>query len=141
MIHAQTGIDTVLLDPVAVTDAATTATANLDCANADHVTIRCLFSAEENTNATASTLSLLHSDDTVVTNFATITADLTPDFTSAGEVRYDIDMLGKKRYLRLTYVAASTSGDITLGAVATLHRNDTDPQSTTEMGDDVVVIC
>lgn len=143
MIHSQNGIDTQLIDPVAMTNSATQ-TANLDCQNASYATIRIGFSAELNTNAVGPTISLLESDDTVVTNFATFNANFersAEDLTAAKEVRYEVDLRGRKRYLRLSVsTATATNDDVTVCAFGTLTRNKTDPGSTTDMGDDVVVI-
>ena len=141
MNEALRGIDTQLIDPVAMTNTATQ-TANLDCKGSGHASIRVLLSAELNTNAVGPTISLLESDDTVVTNFATIVADRTAeDITAAKEIRYEVDRKGRKRYLRLSVTTATATNDnVTVGAVGTLTRNQNDPDSTTAMGDDVVTI-
>lgn len=145
MIQSQRGIDTVMLSPQGITDGATV-TANLDCRGADYATLRLPFAAEESTHAADTTVSLLESDDTVVTNFATITADVALDLTNAKELRYEVDLLARKRYLRLSVTAGTvTGGNITCAAVATLSRNDESPGSTTEMQaagttDSVVVV-
>ena len=146
MNQAQAGVDTVLLAPVGQTDGSTR-TASLDTINsgltgrAGHITIRVLCNAEETTHAANSTLSLLHSDDTVVTNHVTMVADQSLDLTAAKEVRYELDARKLKRYLRLTCTAGTTTGgNITVAAVATMSRCEEGPESTTEMGDDTVVI-
>ena len=84
-VSAQKLIDTVLLRPQLVTDGATV-TANLDCAGAAWASVRVNLSTEETTHANASTVSLLESDDTVVTNFATITADQSVNLETGQEV-------------------------------------------------------
>ena len=66
--------DSVLVAPQAMTNSATV-TANLDTLGASYATIRIALASEINTNAIGPTLSLLSSDDTVVTNFATVVAD------------------------------------------------------------------
>lgn len=140
MNHAQSGIDTVLFNPTGITDGATS-TVNFDCRAADYASIRILFDPEETTHARDTTVSLLESDDTVVTNFATITANQSVDLTAAKEVRYEVDMRGRKRYLRLSITAGTGTGNnITFASVGTLTRNDLEPASTTAMGDDTVVI-
>jgi len=139
-VSAQKLIDTVLLRPQLVTDGATV-TANLDCAGAAWASVRVNLSTEETTHANASTVSLLESDDTVVTNFATITADQSVNLETGQEVRYEVDLLGRKRYLRLSYTAGTGTGnDITVGSIGSLSRNVVAPASTTAMGDDIVVI-
>lgn len=122
-IESQTGVDTVLISPQLITDAATV-TANLDCRDGAYASIRVNCSAEEGTNATNATLSVLESDDTVVTNFATVVANRSEDLTSAHEVRYEVDMKTRRRYLRLSVTAGTGTGsDATFGAVGTVWRN------------------
>lgn len=118
-----------------------TVTANLDCRGAGHATIRLLLSQELNTNAVGPTISLSESDDTVVTNFATVTADRSAeDLTAKKEVRYEIDLRKRKRYLRLSITTGTATNDnVAAAAVASLSRNQEDPDTTTEMGDDVVL--
>ncbi len=143
-IEAQKGIDTVLFASQTVTDGATI-TANLDTAGADWASIRVNIGAEETGSATATVLSLLESDDTVVTNFATITADLAPDAETAHEVRYEVDCRGaRKRYLRLSWTAGTETGSNQLiSAVGTLSRNPAAPATVAAMNsssDDTVVV-
>ncbi len=140
MLDARMGVDTVLVAPGAVATSAT-ATARLDCAGAQHASIRIMFGAELNTNAVGPTINLLHCDTTVVTSFVTIVAAReAEDLTAAKEVRYEVDLRGKKRYLRLTVAPGTATNDtITMAAIATLSRNPEEPGSTTDMGDDVVV--
>jgi|TARA_Y100000310_G_C20655890_1_gene801945 hypothetical protein len=140
VIHAQEMVDTVLLAPQGITDGATV-TVNYDTRGAKYATIRLNFASEETTHATDSTVSVLESDDTVVTNFATIVADQATDLVAAKELRYEIDLKGRKRYLRLSVSAGTTTGgNITVGSIGSLSRNDIAPVSTTAMGDDTVVI-
>ena len=120
-IEAQTGVDTVLITPQSVTDGATV-TANLDCRDGAYASIRVNCSAEEGTNATNASLSVLESDDTVVTNFATVVANRSEDLTTAHEVRCEVDMKTRKRYLRLS-VTSGTGSNATFGAIGTVWRN------------------
>lgn len=140
MNEAKAGKDTVLLSPHAMTNSATV-TANLDCKGAGHATLRLLFAAELNTNAVGPTLSVLDSNDTVVSNFATVTANRTnEDLTAAKEVRYEIDLRKRKRYLRLSVTTGTATNDnVTVACIATLTRNQEDPNTDAEMGDDSVV--
>jgi hypothetical protein len=123
MISERLVTDSLLLAPQAMTNSATV-TANFDTLGASYATIRVAFAAEVNTNAVGPTLSLLQSDDTVATNFATVVANRTnEDLTSAKEVTYGIDMRGKKRYLRLSVTTATTTNDnVTVSAIGTLSR-------------------
>lgn len=140
MIHSQEGIDEVMLAPQGITDGATV-TANLDTRGYDYAVIRLLMSAEEGTDATNSTISLLQDDTTVVTSFSTLVANISQDNTAAAEQRYEVDLLGKERYLRLSFTAGTqTASNITVAAIATKFRNDTSPASATAMGDDNVTV-
>lgn len=140
MIPALNETDTLLF-AAAVTNNATQ-TANLDTRGADWATIRLNFNAEVNTNAVGPTIALSESDDTVVTNFATITANRTnEDLTSARAVRYDVDLRNRKRYLRLAVTAATATNDhIVVSAVATLSRKDKTPEAHTELSTVAVVV-
>ena len=131
MVNALNETDVLMIAPVAKTNSTTT-TANLDTKGADWATIRISFAAELNTNAVGPTISLLESDDTVATNFATIVANRTnEDLTAAREVRYDVDCRARKRYLRLSVtVPTATNDNITFGAVATLSRLEQTPSNT-----------
>jgi hypothetical protein len=115
--------DSVLIAPQAMTNSATV-TANLDTLGASYATIRIALASEINTNAVGPTLSLLESDDTVATNFATVVADRSSeDITDAASVSYGVDLRGRKRYLRVSCTTATaTNDDVTVSAVATLSR-------------------
>jgi hypothetical protein len=115
--------DAVLIAPQAMTNSATV-TANLDTLGASYATIRIALASEINTNAEGPTLSLLESDDTVVTNFATVVADRTDEsMVDAASVSYGVDLRGRKRYLRLSITTAGdTNDDATVSAVSTLGR-------------------
>lgn len=127
-VHEQMGINSILIAPQAMTNSATV-TANLDTIGSDYATIRIALASEVNTNAVGPTLSLLESDDTVVTNFATVVADRTAeDITGAVSVDYAVDLRGKKRYLRLTVSTdTTTNDDVTVAAIATLSRKGIQP--------------
>lgn len=133
--------DSLVIAPRAMTNSATV-TANLDTLGADYATIRVALASEINTNAVGPTLSLLESDDTVVTNFATVTANRTAeDITSAKEVTYGVDLRGRKRYLRLSVsTATSTNDNVTVAAIGTLSRMKEQPAGTTDAGDVVVYV-
>ena len=123
----------VMLASQLVTDGATV-TANLDCRGADYARIIVNLGAEETTNATTVTLSLLESDDTVVTNFATVTANATPGLENAHQRVYHVDMRNRKRYLRLSFTAGTGTGsNAYVGAVADLYLQDEAPASTSDM--------
>ena len=140
-MQERTVTDSLLIAPQAMTNSATV-TANVDTAGAAYATIRVPLASEINTNAIGPTLSLLESDDTVVTNFATVTADRSAeDITAAKAVTYGVDLRGRKRYLRLSVTTETTTNDnVTLAAVATLSRKTEGPAGTTGAGDVVVYV-
>lgn len=141
MLRERDRTDSLLIAPQAMTNTATV-TANLDCLGADYATIVIALASEINTNAVGPTLSLLASDDTVVTNFATVTADRTAeDITAAKQVTYGVDLRGQKRYLRLSVTTATATNDnVTVSAIASLSRKDIGPSGTTGAGDVVVYV-
>lgn len=134
----------VLIAPVAKTNTAT-ASASLDTVTsrgkANYARITLVFASEINTNAVGPTISLLHSDDTVVTNHATMVANRTAeDITTAKSVCYHVDLRGKKRYLRLTVTTATaTNDDITVAASYDLFLGQ-EAASTTDMADAAVIV-
>lgn len=130
----------LILAPQAVSNGATV-TANIDTqglggrldAKAEHVTLIVNTAAEVNTNGVSPTVSLKESDDTVVTNFATITADINPDCTAAGSIRYEVPLNGRKRYLRLSIgVPTATNDNQTVSANALIKVKE-EPANTTDM--------
>lgn len=122
-VHELMGKEELVLAPQAMTNSATV-TANIDCIGADYATIRIALASEVNTNAIGPVLSLLTSDDTVVTNFATVVADRNAeDITAAKEVSYAVEMRAQKRYLRLSVTTGvTTNDDVIVSAVATTSR-------------------
>lgn len=134
MRHASANKEEFMVAPQSMTNSATV-TANLDTRGFDYATIRIGFASEINTNAVGPTISVLESDDTVVTNFATITADRTAEtITAAKGVLYHVDMRGRKRYLRLSVTTATATNDnVTFAAIASLSRAEEPPENTTEM--------
>ncbi len=140
MIKERLVNDSILIAPKAQTNTATT-TANLDTVGAAYATIRVAFASELNTNAVGPTLVLSHSDDTVVTNFATLDTQTAIDLTAAKEVFYGVDLKGKKRYLRLAVTTATATHDnVTFSAIATLSDLENAPNGTTSVADTTVFI-
>jgi len=148
MIHPQKGIDTVLMAPTVAAATSNAKTASWDLVQVDgrasYAEIRMAFGAELNTNAVGPTISLLECDTTVVTSHATFDSNFersTEDLTAAKEIRYLVDCTSRKRYLRLTVTPGTTTNDVVqVAAIGTLTRTGVGPGSTTDMGDDVVVI-
>ena len=146
MLHAQDIRDVLVLAPQAMTNSAT-ATANLDRMDssgrmADYATITIGLASEINTNAVGPLLSVLDSDTTDSTNFATITADRTAEaIVTAKIVEYHIDCRARKRYLRLSVSTDTTTNDnVTVCAVGKLSRLRTSPASTSDIADAVVIL-
>lgn len=132
--------DSLMVSPVAKTSSTTT-TANLDTIGAGYATIRVAFASAINTNAVGPTLVLSHSDDTVVTNFATLDTQTATSIATAKAIHYGIDLRGKKRYLRLaTTTATATNDNITFSAVATLSYLENAPNGTTSVSDVAVFV-
>ena len=142
-VQSQKGIDTILWNWTEVTDGATI-TANLDCSSAAYATVRIFFGAEEGGSATATVLSLLVSEDTVVTNFTTVTTNLAPDLQTTHMVRYEVDCKVRGRYLRLSFTAGTGTGSNQSSlAIATLYRHTRAPSGAAELSestDDTVVV-
>ena len=140
MIKERLVNDSLLIAPKAQTNSATT-TANLDTVGAGYATIRVALASELNTNAVGPTLVLSQSDDTVVTNFATLDTQTAVDLTAAREMHYGIDLRGKKRYLRLAVTTATATNDnVTFSAIATLSDLNDAPNGTTSVADTVVFV-
>lgn len=121
----------VMLPTQALTDGATV-TANVDCLGASYVVLQVNVSSEEGTDATNATLSVLASDDTNVSNFATVATNLSLDLLTAKNNTY----CGKppKRYMRVAYTAGTGTGsNSSVGAVAQLLRLSEGPSNTTDM--------
>jgi hypothetical protein len=140
MIRERLVNDSLLISPRSQTNTQTN-TANLDTKGASYATIRVAFASELNTNAVGPTLVLSHSDDTVVTNFATLDTQTGVDLTAAHEVHYGVDLRGKKRYLRLAVTTATATNDnVTFAAVATLSDLENSPNGTTSVADTTVFV-
>jgi len=132
-IHATKGQEKLVIGPTAMTNSATQS-ASIDTVGADWATIRLGLKIELNTNAVGPTISLLESDDTVVTNHATIVANRVEDLTIGHAVIYQIDLRGRKRFLRLTVTTATaTNDDVTVCAFDTLTRLGEAPSNTSDM--------
>src|SRR5262245_58852765 len=123
MIHTQAKTLHLLLASASQTNSATR-TANLDCAGAGYAEIVMNFAIAINTNAVGTTISLLESDDTTATNFATFNADFessTHVITNNTVKAFQLDLRKRKRYLRLSVTTKGTTNDnVTMGAHAFL---------------------
>ncbi len=147
MIQSQRGIDNVVISPASVTNGATSAV-NIDCINADYATIRvALGNIAQATIASAdgATIKLTELEDTNPSNATTFVADRT-GIKFAREVRYEVDLKARKRYLRLSVIPGTsgvTNEPVIASAIVTLGRNTQEPASTSAMvsgTNDAVVI-
>jgi len=145
MRQGQRAIDKVLLAPASIS-AGGTASATVDIQGYAFATLRINFAAEVNTSAVNPTVSVLLSDTTDATNYATVSANRAEDLVASKELRYDIDNKSGKRYLKLSVTAGThTTNDLVThgGAIVSLFGGDAEPASTTGMvgsTNDVVVI-
>ena len=134
---------TVMLVPATVTHGAT-ATANLDCLDAGSAEILVTLAALAGAGTAPSSIKIFESNDTVVTNFAELTA-LSTGAAAVGaseSVRFFVDRSNgnRKRYLRveLTVPAGSTNSNIPVAAIGFLSKLDEAPSGTAEYGSTVV---
>jgi hypothetical protein len=140
MIQERLVNDSILIAPRALTNNAT-ATANLDTKGAAYATIRVACSSEVNTNAVGPTLVLSESDDTVVSNFATLDTQTAVDLTAAREIHYGVDLRGRKRYLRIAVSTPTATNDhIVVSALGTLSKLENAPNGTTSVADTAVFV-
>ena len=140
MIQAQRGKHAILIAP---TSGSTATTARLDTNGADYCTIDVALSAELTTDADVPVISLLSNDTTIVTDFATIVADVTGDDVTAARLHtYHIDLRGQKRYLRLTITPGTVVTDdaFVVSANSSLTRQVEAPGLTGDMSDLATII-
>lgn len=135
---------TILIAPQACTNGATV-TANLDTKGHEAVDITLQIGAFDGGTSGVSPLvcKLSESDDTVVTNFADVTgASAASAITASGNVRFNVNLKPRKRYLKLTFspATASTNSSTVVSAIARFDRSKEAPESTTEFGDTVVKV-
>ena len=111
--------------------ATTARTAAIDAQGASFVTITVPISAEANTNSTNVIIDTLHSDDTVVTNHTSLGTFLA-DNTAAHTAVINVNMVGKKRYLRVTATPdTTTNGAVLIGGIVALKTVDLTPTAST----------
>jgi len=129
----------VLMPPASFASTAT-AQFTFDTSGFDEAVVDVEFGTNTTTNGKPALFSWLESDDTVVTNFAAITAltggtnsgNFTIPAQSAlgvgGLVQFQIDLRARKRYLQLQ-MTPGTSGAQVLSVNAQLHRAEQLPVS------------
>ena len=143
MIHAQTMKGSMLF--LADMTSAETATAALDTLGAHYATIA-INAKLDGTATTLSgiTLALTESDD--ATTYATFDSDNAISGWNpgtAGKVHvYHVNLQKRKRYLKVsltTGAGGTTNDNAVVSAVGFLSRNESNPASTTGLGDVVVI--
>lgn len=137
MILAQAGTFTTLAAAQNITQGATV-TANLDMRGADYATL--IFDKGANTVATSNavTISVLHSDVTNATTFATVTANVTHGSSSGVHVYH---LAPEKRYVRISITPGTATGDATIyGCVAYVTRKESNPATGTDMATSAVIV-
>jgi len=122
--------------------AAATQTANIDTLGYDFMSLDVIMGTSDDATNNPSTFKLAESDDTVVTNFGDITAFVgdgtggwtipAADTANTTGFKFNADLRGRKRYLKLTIAAVGTNQLTT--AIANLHRGDEAPVNTTDAG-------
>lgn len=130
----------VLLAPITAATTARTSS-NLDCSDANYVTLDIVLGAELNTNSTNVAITVKESDDTTATNFATFNATFnrTVDNTTGTVATCHIDMEGRKRYLNVTVTPDTTTNGAVISSVLASTYKRVISNSATMLGPDVVV--
>lgn len=128
------------------TNGATT-TANFDTLGFDHAIVSVVTGTANVVSNNPSVLKISESDDTVVTNFADITALVgdgsggwtIPNANTSVDnaVLFNVGLIGRKRYLKVT-VSPTTTQLIT--ATAHLTRGDEAPSTTNEQSTGVLAV-
>lgn len=144
MNNLQNEKQVILLAPVDSTNGETN-TANLDCKghNAVDITVQIGAFAGGTSGVSPLVCKLSESNDTEATNFADISgATAASSITASGNVRFNVDLTKRKRYLKLTFspATASTNSSTIVSAIARFDRSDDTPNSTSDFGDTVVKV-
>ena len=137
----------VLMIAQAAATAASTASGIVDTIGFDYASIDIILATMAATTNNPSVLRLMESDDTVVTNFAAI-AEFVGDNTTDGFViadadtsnaqgyRFDVNLVGRERYLRIEISPVVTTQIVSV--IANLSRADELPVTAAKAG--VVVL-
>ena len=136
------------LGPIAFTAAGVATSANIDCKGYEELQL--VVTKTTHSNDYITVLTIQQSDDTVVTNFATVSgyvvgtdytlASLTGGTNAAAEKAagvFNIDLRGKKRYFRVLVTNGGVAGVI--GITGTLARAEQAPITATNQNAGVVV--
>lgn len=132
----------VLLAPITKTSGST-ATAYFDSKGYRLAEVLVTIGALKNTNGVPpKTIKLQESDDTVATNFADISgASVSAGPTAGGQVRFNVDLRKRKRYIQLSFTPETTTNDDQIvSSVVLLGRGEQLPSDTNGFGDTTVKI-
>ena len=138
----------VALGPISMTAAAVLTSASIDCKGYEELQL--VVTKTTHSNDYITVLTIQQSDDTVLTNFATVSgyvvgtdytlASLTGGTNAATEKAagvFNIDLRGKKRYFRVLVTNGAVTGVI--GITGTLARAEQAPITATLQNAGVVV--
>jgi len=124
-----------------------TVTANVDTLGYSYAAIDVVLGTSNTVSNKPTTLKLAESDDTVVTNFADITAFVgggtggftipNADTANANIYRFNVDLRGRKRYLKMTVTPRTTQLAV---LHATLGLPQEAPNTAGETGTGVLVL-
>lgn len=111
--------------------ATTARSAAVDCAGADYVTVLVPVSAEANTNSTNVILDVLNSDTDAATAYVSLGTTLI-DNTAANVGVYHVNMIGRKRYLKVTATPdTTTNGAVLVGGITMIKQIRISPNNAT----------
>ena len=138
----------VALGPISMTAAAVLTSASIDCKGYEELQL--VVTKTTHSNDYITVLNIQQSDDTVLTNFATVSgyvvgtdytlASLTGGTNAATEKAagvFNIDLRGKKRYFRVLVTNGAATGVV--GITGTLARAEQAPITATNQNAGVVV--
>ncbi len=128
----------IMIDQISATNGEAV-TGNCDTIGFAFASIDVVLPTSDSTANNPSAFNLLESDDTVVSNFATVSGfvgdtDWTipvADISNSTAFKFNVNLLGRKRFLRLSITPTTTM--IVKGA-ANLHRASETPINTTKAG-------
>jgi len=140
--------NTVIINQSSTTNAAT-ASGNVDTKGYDFVSIDVLMATSNAVTNNPTVLKLSESDDTVVTNFADITAfvgDGSGGFTIPNaetaatnepyKIKFNVDLAARKRYLKVSISPLTTQ---VITSMANLSKAEESPVSATNANVDALV--
>lgn len=136
----------VMIGQSSTTNAAT-ASGNVDTKGYDFASIDVLMATSNVTSNNPTVLKLAESDDTVVTNFADISGFVgDTDFTipdaetvatnAPNAFKFNVDLSGRKRYLKLSISPLTTQ---VITAIANLSKAEQSPVSATDANTKLLV--